>query len=77
MMAAPSWIDGLNRVGEYYEGFVKNIDDLLAKHSAELVTMYGIRCSRKIGTTSVSDKENHDHDSSVSSYTAYSLRNTD
>ena len=54
MMAAPSWIDGLNRVGEYYEGFVKNIDDLLAKDSAETVTAYGIRHSRKIGTTSLS-----------------------
>ena len=51
MMAAPSWIDGLNRVGEYYEGFVKDIYDLLAKHSAETVTTYGMRHSRK--TTSL------------------------
>ena len=57
MMAAPSWIDGLNRVGECYEGFVKIIDNLLAKHSAETVTTYAISRSRKIGTTSVSDKE--------------------
>lgn len=66
-MASSSWIEGLTRVGVYYEGFVKNIDDVLAKHSTETVTTYGIRRSRKIGTTS--NKENHD--SSVSSYTAY------
>ena len=58
-MASPSWVGGLSRVGEYYEGFVKNVDDLLAKHSTETVTTYGIRRSRKIGNTA-GNKENHD-----------------
>ena len=58
-MASSSWVGGLSRVGEYYEGFVKNVDDLLAKHSTETVTTYGIRRSRKIGNTA-SNKENHD-----------------
>ena len=62
-MASSSWVGGLSRVGEYYEGFVKNVDDLPAKHSTETVTTYGIRRSRKIGNTA-SNKENHD--SSVS-----------
>ena len=62
-MASLSWREGLSKVGEYYEGFVKNVDDVLVKHSTETVTTYGIRRSRKIGTTS--GKENQD--SSVSS----------
>ena len=32
-----SWEEGLQRVGEYYEGFVKvkNVDDLLAKQQSD------------------------------------------
>ena len=44
---------------EYYKGFLKNVDDLLAKHSIETVTT---RRSRKIGATNeeslVEEKEN-------------------
>ena len=62
-----SWEEGLQRVGEYYEGFVKakNVDDLLAKHSTQTVTTYGTRRSRRIGIPSVcsnseaEEKENH------------------
>ena len=27
MMGSASWLEGLSRVGESYEGFVKNVDD--------------------------------------------------
>ena len=62
-----SWQEGLKRVGEYCEGFVKvkNVDDLLAKHSTETVTTYGTRRSRTIGISSAcsnseaEEKENH------------------
>ena len=61
-MVSTSWVEGLTKVGEYYEGFVRNVDDVLAKHSAETVTTYGTRRSRKIGTAlsgmDSSDKEN-------------------
>ena len=66
VMTSSSWTEGLSRVGVYYEGFVKNVDDVLAKHSTETVTTYGTRRSRKIGS---SNKENHD--SSVSSYNLF------
>ena len=32
-MASLSWTEGLSKVGEYYESFVKNVDDVLVKHS--------------------------------------------
>jgi len=61
-----TWEEGLKRVGECYEGFGKNFDDLLAKHSIETVTTYGTRRSRKIGVSSrtneaslAEEKENH------------------
>ena len=53
IMKAPSWIDRINRVGEYYEGFVKNLDDLLAKHSVETVTTERMASREKLG--------DHDH----------------
>ena len=64
---AVSWEEGLQRIGEYYEGFVKakNVDDLLAKHSTQTVTTYGTRRSRKTGIPSAcsnneaEEKENH------------------
>jgi len=60
-----SWEEGLKRVGEYYEGFVKakNVDDLLALGGT--VTTYGTRRSRRTGMPSVcsnseaEEKENH------------------
>lgn len=54
-----SWTDGLRRVGVYHEGFVRNIDDVLAKHGVETVTTYGTRRSRKIGIPSSNGKENN------------------
>ena len=64
MVDSPSWMEGLSRVEEYYEGFVKNVDDVLVKHSTETVTTYGVRRSRKIGMCSSEvksrDKENYD-----------------
>lgn len=42
----PAWAEGLQKNGEYYEGYVGNLDDTLAKHSSETVTTYGIRKSR-------------------------------
>ena len=35
-MASLSWREGLSKVGEYYEGFVKNVDDVLVKHQEKL-----------------------------------------
>ena len=55
-MATSSWIEGLSKVREYYEGFVKNVDDALVNHSTDTVTTYGIWHSRKIGTTPTADK---------------------
>ena len=54
------WEEGLK--SEYYKGFLKNVYDLLAKHSTETVITYGTRRSRKIGATNeaslVEEKEN-------------------
>ena len=35
VMASPSWVQGLSRVGE---GFARNVDDVLAMHSTETMT---------------------------------------
>ena len=52
------WMEGLKRVGVYHDGFVRNVDDVLAKHSAATVTTYGTRRSRNIGPSVKGDKEN-------------------
>ena len=75
-LSTSTWQEGLKRVGEYYEGFVKmkNVDDLLAKHSTETVTTYGTRRSRTIGvssaclTSEASAGEKENHQSSVSHF---------
>ena len=50
------WTKGLHRRGEYYEGWVENVDELLSAHSAATVTCYGTR--RSSGTQSAENKEN-------------------
>ena len=53
------WLDGgIKRVGVYHDGFVRNVDNVLAKHSAATVTTYGTRRSRNIGPSVKGDKEN-------------------
>ncbi len=38
------WAEGLERKGEYYDGYVDKLDDM---HSSETITTYGTRRSRK------------------------------
>ena len=60
-----TWEEGLKRVGEYYKGFVKNVDNLLAKHNTEIVTTYDTRRSRKIGVSSTTNEASLAKDKSV------------
>lgn len=48
MEGKPAWASqySLKPIGTYYEGFVEDVDSLLAKFQAETVTTFGIRRSR-------------------------------
>ena len=48
MEGKPAWASqySLKPRGTYYEGFVEDVDSLLAKFQAETVTTFGIRRSR-------------------------------
>ena len=68
-MSHPTWASELNKIGEYYQGFVKKkgLDDKLAEHNSQTVTTFGTRRSRNTGVACTSssradspscDKEN-------------------
>lgn len=54
------WTNGLVKQGLYYEGWVSDLDSVLASHSRETVTSYGTRRSTKNTAANLSeeDKEN-------------------
>jgi len=52
-MMHPAWASELKKVGEYYEGFVKNrsLDNKLAEHNSHTFTTFGIRRSINTGVS--------------------------
>ena len=53
------WTTGLVKQGLYYEGWVSDLDSVLASHSRETVTSYGTRRSTKNAANLFEeDKEN-------------------
>ena len=55
------WTTGLVKQGVYYEGWVSDLDSVLASHSRETVTSYGTRRSTKNTANQLlfeEDKEN-------------------
>ncbi len=56
---AMDWTEGLQHKGNYYEGWVEDIDGLLSSHAKATVTGYGTRRSSKAsGNVATTDKEN-------------------
>ena len=55
-MSDPDWTSGLNRVGQYFEGYVEDIDLIRQKHQAATVTTYGVRRSRSNATIGASNE---------------------
>ena len=64
--AKPSWAveHGLQRCGQYYEGFVDDYEAVLDSHRIETVTSYGVRGTRQNASGNINatsdDKENID-----------------
>ena len=56
-MLHPTWASELNKIGEYYEGFIKkkSLDDKLAEHNSQTVTTFGTRRLRNTGGTCTSN----------------------
>ena len=50
----PSWTDGLQQCGQYYEGIVGNAAAVLELHKQDTVTTFGIRRSKKPASSSSS-----------------------
>ena len=46
----PKWAadHGLHSCGDYYEGFVDDLEAVLSQHRMETVTSYGVRRSRQV-----------------------------
>ncbi len=56
---AMDWTEGLQQKGNYYEGWVEDIDGLLSSHAKATVTCYGTRrSSNASGNETTTDKEN-------------------
>ena len=56
---AHHWMNGLQRVGTYYEGYIDDFEPAFEDYRRETVTSWGTRrSSLAIKTTAVEDKEN-------------------
>ena len=54
-MAASGWKEDLSQYGNYYEGWVNDIDDCLTSHAKAIVTCYGTCRSQKTSCSTAQD----------------------